>query len=90
MGRRGVKEYRPPEVLALIAADREHSPLVCPSCGARAILRVPRRRSYRLIVGRPSGERISLTCRGCGRHAAYVESRMVPDSDPTLEPRLAP
>jgi predicted RNA-binding Zn-ribbon protein involved in translation (DUF1610 family) len=91
VGRRGVKEYRPPEVLALIAADREHSPLVCPSCGARAILRVPRRRSYRSpISARPSGERISLTCRGCGRHAAYVESHFAPDSDPTLEPRLAP
>lgn len=90
MGRRGVKEYRPPEVLALIAADREHSPLVCPSCGARAIVRVPRRRSYRQsTIGRPSGERISLTCQGCGRHAAYVEGYTL-DIDPTLEPRLAP
>ena len=83
MGRRGVKEYRPPEVLTLIAADRDGSPLVCPSCGARAILRVPRR-------GRPSGERISLTCRECGRHAAYVESHGKPVGDRTLEPRLAP
>jgi predicted RNA-binding Zn-ribbon protein involved in translation (DUF1610 family) len=91
VGRRGVKEYRPPEVLALIAADKEHSPLVCPSCGARAILRVPRRRSYRSVVGaRPSGERISLTCRECGRHAAYVDRHLVPGNDPTLEPRLAP
>lgn len=92
MGRRGVKEYRPPEVLALIAADREHSPLVCPSCGARAILRIPRRRTFRAATttGRPSGERISLTCRECGRHAAYVDSHRIPEGDPTLEPRLAP
>ena len=90
MGRRGVKEYRPPEVLALIAADREHSPLVCPSCGARAIVRVPRRRSFRRQPGaRTSGERISLTCSGCGRHAAYVDGYTL-DIDPTLEPRLAP
>jgi predicted RNA-binding Zn-ribbon protein involved in translation (DUF1610 family) len=90
VSRRGVKEYRPPEVLTLIAADREHSPLVCPSCGARAILRVPRRRTYRATGVRPSGERISLTCRECGRHAAYVDSRLALGTDPTLEPRLAP
>src|SRR5579884_2784675 len=36
VGRRGVKEYRAPEALALIAADREHVPLVCPSCGTHA------------------------------------------------------
>ncbi|HEY7684597.1 MAG TPA: hypothetical protein VH833_00695 [Gemmatimonadales bacterium] len=82
MSRRGVKEYRPPEVLTLIAADRDHSPLVCPSCGARAILRVPRRRSLRLAPEQPSGERISLTCRECGRHAAYVASRTEPHFAP--------
>src|SRR5260370_32656603 len=37
VGRRGVKEYRAPEALALIGADREHVPLVCPSCGTRSI-----------------------------------------------------
>jgi hypothetical protein len=47
VGRRGIKEFRAPEALALIAADREHQPLVCPSCGTRTIQRVPRRRSPR-------------------------------------------
>src|SRR2546427_5678623 len=45
--RRGIKEYRAPEALALIAADRERTLLVCPSCGTRSIQRVPRRRSHR-------------------------------------------
>ena len=71
MGRRGVKEYRAPEALTLIAADREHTPLVCPSCGTRTIQRVPRRRSSR--PGAASAERISLTCQTCGRHASYIE-----------------
>src|SRR2546428_8741953 len=44
VGRRGIKEYRAPEALALIAADREHVPLVCPSCSTRSIVRAPRRR----------------------------------------------
>src|SRR5437667_6375671 len=61
VGRRGIKEYRAPEALALIAADREHLPLVCPSCGGRKILRVPRRRISQPDVA-PTTERISLTC----------------------------
>src|SRR5258708_34261779 len=28
-GRRGIKEFRAPEALALIASDRDHRPLVC-------------------------------------------------------------
>lgn len=71
MSRRGIKEYRAPEALALIAADREHAPLVCPSCSARTIHRVPRRRSAR--GGSAASPRISLTCRTCGRHAFYIE-----------------
>ncbi|HTR20804.1 MAG TPA: hypothetical protein VMH88_08115 [Gemmatimonadales bacterium] len=71
MGRRGIKEYRPPEALALIAADREHEPLFCPSCRTRTIERVPRRRTRKLVLDL-SAERISLTCRSCGRHAFYV------------------
>jgi len=47
VGRRGIKEYRAPEALALIAADREHVPLICPSCSTRSIVRAPRRRGGR-------------------------------------------
>ncbi|HXL52501.1 MAG TPA: hypothetical protein VN945_05145, partial [Gemmatimonadales bacterium] len=71
MGRRGIKEYRAPEALALIAADREHVPLVCPSCSTRSIVRAPRRRGGRAAPLAP--ERVTLTCQGCGRHASYIE-----------------
>lgn len=93
MGRRGIKEYRAPEALALIAADRDHAPLVCPSCGARAIQRVPRRRATSLEGGvGPGGraraaERISLTCQTCGRHASYIERGPEHPRDRTMDPR---
>lgn len=83
MGRRGIKEYRAPEALALIAADREHGPLVCPSCGARKIQRVPKRRSDSPLLT----ERISLTCQNCGRHASYIERGQGPPRDRTMDPR---
>ena len=81
MGRRGIKEYRAPEALALIAADREHSPLVCPSCGTRSIQRVPRRRSPQggglsVTPLTPPTPRVTLTCRACGRHAYYIAGLM--------------
>lgn len=77
MGRRTTKEYRAPEALALIAADREHAPLVCPQCGTRSIQRVPRRRGGDLgVLG--ASPRVSLTCRACGRHAYYIERRVEP------------
>jgi len=84
VGRRGLKEYRPSEALSLIAADRARAPLVCPSCGARAIQRVPRRHPE----GReaPVGERISLTCRHCGRHASYIERGPGQPRDATVDP----
>src|SRR3989475_8603735 len=91
VGRRGVKEYRAPEALALIAADREHTPLVCPSCGTRSIQRVPRRRGARggvVIVSR--SERITLTCQSCGRHASYIERGPEPPRDSTMDPHPAP
>lgn len=69
MGRRGVKEFRAAEALALIAADRDRRPLVCPSCGSGAIERTPRRASGR--SGREPG-RITLHCDGCGRSAVYL------------------
>ncbi len=87
MGRRGIKEYRAPEALALIAADREHIPLVCPSCGARSIQRVPRRRTPRVgVAAPPRSERITLTCQTCGRHASYIERGAEPPRDSTMDP----
>ena len=86
MGRRGIKEYRAPEALALIAADRAHEPLVCPSCGTRTIQRSPRRRVLRageLFIP----ERISLTCAGCTRHAFYLTRGMELPRDATMDPR---
>ena len=85
MGRRGIKEYRAPEALALIAADRAHQPLVCPSCGTRTIQRTPRRRSTAGIE--LPAERISLTCAGCTRHAFYITRGMEPPRDATMDPR---
>ncbi|HKU62130.1 MAG TPA: hypothetical protein VJQ44_12980 [Gemmatimonadales bacterium] len=66
MGRRGIKEYRAPEALILIAADRDQKPLVCPSCNATAIERVPQR------SGDAAGGRITLHCAACGRTAVYI------------------
>jgi len=89
VGRRGIKEYRAPEALALIAADRAHEPLVCPSCGTRTIQRSPRRRPVRLL--RPAEsltpERISLTCGACSRHAFYITRAMESPRDATMDPR---
>lgn len=86
MGRRGIKEFRAPEALALIAADRAHEPLVCPSCGTRTIQRSPRRRPMRLgeII---TTERISLTCGACSRHAFYITRAAGPPRDATMDPR---
>ena len=84
MGRRDIKEYRASEALSLIAADRARAPLVCPSCGARAIHRVPRRQPEG--VETPVGERISLTCRNCSRHASYIERGPGQPRDVTLDP----
>jgi hypothetical protein len=84
VGRRGLKEYRASEALSLIAADRSREALVCPSCGARAIQRVPRRRPEGEAA--PVGERISLTCRHCGRHASYIERGPGQPRDATLDP----
>jgi predicted RNA-binding Zn-ribbon protein involved in translation (DUF1610 family) len=73
VGRRGTKEYRPAEALALIAADRDHRALVCPSCGAAAIERRPRRSSQ-------EGGRITLRCATCGRSAVYLSPAGTPPS----------
>jgi predicted RNA-binding Zn-ribbon protein involved in translation (DUF1610 family) len=87
VGRRGVKEYRAPEALALIGADREHVPLVCPSCGTRSIVRAPRRRGGKILA--LPRERVTLTCQSCGRHASYIERGPEPPRDETMDPHAA-
>jgi hypothetical protein len=78
LGRRGVKEYRAPEALILIAADREHKPLVCPSCGSDAVVRTPPR------DGDDSpGGRVTLRCSACSRSAVYIDR--IPDRLPLPE-----
>jgi len=52
----------------LIAADRDHKPLVCPSCGSTDIERTPRRPPR----GAPELGRITLHCSACGRSAVYL------------------
>ena len=69
MGRRGIKEFRAPEALALVAADRDRKPLVCPSCGTETITRTPRRPPS---SAPPELGRIVLHCSKCGRSAAYL------------------
>lgn len=69
MGRRGIKEYRAAEALSLIAADRDHQILVCPSCGSDDIDRIPKRDL------RPNAHdqgKITLHCTACGRSAVYT------------------
>lgn len=84
MGRRGIKEYRAPEALALIAADRQHVPLFCPSCGTRSIVRSPRRRGGKAAP--LARERVTLTCHNCNRHASYIERGPEAPRDDTMDP----
>ena len=79
MGRRGIKEFRAPEALALVAADRDRKPLVCPSCGTETITRTPKRPppSTPLELGR-----IALLCSKCGRSAAYLARQPDPSRGP--------
>ena len=76
MGRRGIKEYRAPEALILIAADRDRKVLVCPSCGSPEIERTPSRAS-----AEPSG-RFTLVCAACQRSAVYIERGSGPTRSP--------
>lgn len=75
MGRRGIKEYRAPEALILIVADRDRKPLVCPSCGSTDIHRNPPR-------GSEEPGRVTLTCASCGRSAVYLEAGTGPVRSP--------
>ncbi|MGB7213322.1 MAG: hypothetical protein WBC97_11935 [Gemmatimonadales bacterium] len=78
MGRRGIKEYRAGEALNLIAADRDGQALVCPSCGAAAIEREPRRPSKSKTA---DAGRVTLHCSACGRSAVYLSrpDRVAPE-----------
>ncbi|MEO8226463.1 MAG: hypothetical protein ABI637_03480 [Gemmatimonadota bacterium] len=69
MGRRGIKEYRAPEALVLIAADREQRSLLCPSCGSASVERTPVRGSE---DDAPAGK-VTLSCTACGRSAVYID-----------------
>ena len=75
MGRRGIKEYRAPEALILIVADRDRKPLVCPSCGSTDIHRNPPR-------GSEEPGRVTLTCASCGRSAVYLKAGTGPVRSP--------
>jgi RNase P subunit RPR2 len=68
VGRRGIKEYRAPEALILIAADRDQKPLVCPSCNSPEVERIPERSSSEDA----QGGKVALHCAACGRIAAYI------------------
>lgn len=82
MGRRGIKEYRAGEALNLIAADRDGKALACPSCGAAAIERSPRRTPK---AGSADTGKVTLHCSACGRSAVYLSR---PDRVPPE--RMAP
>lgn len=71
MGRRHVKEFRPDEVLSLIAADRNGRTLSCPCCGSDSVSRDPPRDP----AADPSHQagKVRLSCTACGRLASYVE-----------------
>lgn len=76
MGRRQVKEFRAPETLALIDADRERQPLVCPYCHDATIVRTPAHGEE------PTVGRVSLTCRTCRRSVSYLERAPALASNP--------
>lgn len=79
MGRRGIKEFRAPEALALVAADRDRRPLVCPSCGTETITRTPKRPPPNTPL---EPGRIALHCSKCGRSAAYLARQLDPSRGP--------
>lgn len=68
MGRRVYKEFKAPEVLALIEADRDGHALDCPYCSKASIVRTPPRSKSEESVGR-----VVLRCTGCNRRVSFVE-----------------
>ena len=83
MGRRGVKEYRAPEALQVILADRDREPLVCPSCGGVDFERNPKRR-IRGSAGDAPYRQVTLKCLKCGRQASYIPAKVTQPSDSQL------
>jgi transposase-like protein len=79
VGRRGIKEYRAAEALALIAADRDHKALVCPSCNSTNVERTPKRSTA-------EAGRVSLHCAACGRSAVYLPGEESGATTPELPP----
>ena len=86
MGRRGIKEYRAPEALILIAADRDQKPLVCPSCNSPTVERTPERSSSEDA----QGGRVTLHCPACGRTAAYIPRTLSRSSLPEAPRHTGP
>jgi len=84
VGRRGIKEYRAPEALILIAADRDQKPLVCPSCSSSEVERTPIRSSS----DDAQGGRVTLHCAACGRTAAYIARTLSRSSMPEAPRQL--
>lgn len=80
MGRRGVKEYRAAEALQLILADRDRTPMTCPSCGHEEIERTPKRRLRGTRWEAPH-RKVTLKCTSCGRQASYIPAKVTQPSD---------
>ena len=84
VGRRGIKEYRAGEALTLIALDREGKSLVCPSCGAARVARIPKRSPR--VDPHESG-RVTLHCDACGRNASYLSRSELPPPERAPAPK---
>jgi hypothetical protein len=59
-------QYNPAQALHLIANDRTHAPLSCPSCSG-PIERTPDESE----IAAPRAQ-VTLRCRQCGRLARYI------------------
>ena len=66
-----VKEYRAPEALILIAADRDQKPLVCPSCGSAAVERTPTSILAEDAPGGPGDPPLQRLLPHCRLHPAH-------------------
>jgi DNA-directed RNA polymerase subunit RPC12/RpoP len=76
VGRRVYKEFKAPEVLALIEADREGQPTVCPYCEKSSVVRTPARAPGEVSVGR-----VVLRCTSCSRRVSFIEKAVAEASE---------